>query len=332
MNINKNYYQILGLNKNASLDEIKKTYKKLAIKYHPDKNNGDKEKEEKFKEITEAYSELSDPNKKSQYDNQSPHGKTYNPNPFSNLGDIGNIFNSFFGGSPFGSPFGRSYEYKEFHENLDIQVNIILTLADVYKSQPLKVSYKRNIHCEDCDGTGFDRESSSDDCEMCNGSGKNTYGRKCDYCQGTGKVYTKTCKKCNGEKVVYKDTEFNINNIYTIRKSIEEILPGGGHQSKYFREKIGFLKLNVIYQDIKDYSIENDKLYYKLDLHYEDAINGTVHKFELLDNKNILIKIPEKTKDGDIIKIKGKGLLKNPTERDDLYIKINIIIDYEKLK
>jgi len=332
MNINKNYYQILGITKNANLDEIKKTYKKLAVKYHPDKNNGNKEKEEKFKEISEAYSVLNDSNKKSQYDNQSPHGRTYNPNPFSNLGDIGNIFNSFFGGNPFGTPFGRTHEYREYHENLDIHVNVIITLADVYKAQPLKVSYKRNIHCEECDGTGFDRESPSDECEMCNGLGKDHYGIKCDYCQGTGSVYTQTCKKCNGGKVVSKDTEFNINNLYTIRKSVEEYLPGYGHQSIYFREKVGLLKLNVIYQDIKDYSVENENLYYKMNLHYEDAINGDVHKFELLDNTNILIKIPAKTKDGDVIKIKEKGLLKNPTERNDLYIRINIIINYDKLK
>lgn len=336
MNINKNYYQILGLNKNADLTEIKKTYKKLAVKYHPDKNNGDKVKEEKFKEISEAYTELSNPLKKSQYDTQSPFGKTYNPNPFSNLGDIGNIFNTFFGGgNPFGTPFGKTHEYREFEENLDIVINVILTLADVYKSQPLKISYKRNLHCDDCDGTGFDRESLSDDCEMCDATGtvnNGIFGRgKCEYCQGTGKVFSETCKKCNGEKVIPKDTEFDINNVYTIRKSAEEFLPGYGHQSKYFRNKIGILKLNIIYQDVKDYSIDNEILYYKMDLHYEDAINGDVKEFELLDGSSILIKIPQKTKDGDIIIVKGKGLLKLTADRDDLHIRINIVINYDKL-
>ena len=337
MNIDKNYYQILGLDKNASPEEIKKTYRKLAIELHPDKNKGDVTKENQFKEVSEAYDCLGDVSKKTQYDTTSPNGKSYNPNPFSafGVGGFGDIFTSFFGGgvpnSPFG-PFGAQFEYREYHENLDITINVIVTLNDVYKSNPIKISYKRFLHCDDCQGTGFDRSSESFGCEMCGGRGRDQFGRKCEYCQGLGKIFSGTCKVCNGEKIVVKDTEFNLNNVHKIRQSSDEFLRGYGHQSKYYREKKGDLKLKVIYQDVKNYTVENEILYYNLDLHYDDAINGIKKEMELLDGSKILVSIPEKTNNSDVVRLKGKGLMIDHKDRGDLHIRINVMIDYERLQ
>ena len=150
--MNENLYEILGLNKNATAEEIKASYRRLAMLYHPDKNKGDKEKEEKFKKISFAYDTLGDTTKKQQYDTQSPHGKTYQPNPFGAFGGgVDDIFNTFFGGNPFGGggPFGgfhqQTHFHQEFNENLDITVNVVITLTDVYKAKPIKVSYKRYI-------------------------------------------------------------------------------------------------------------------------------------------------------------------------------------------
>jgi len=144
--------------------------------------------------------------------------------------------------------------------------------------------------------------------------------------------FSGTCKNCKGEKIVLKETEFNLNNIHRIRKSSEEFLKGYGHQSKYYRQKKGVLKLNMIYQQPTNYKIENNKLTYYLDLHYEDAINGIKYEYENLDNTKLIVSIPKQTKDGDTIRLKGKGLLLNIKDRDDLYFKINIIIDYDRLK
>jgi len=341
MDLNKNYYQILGVNKQSTIDEIKKTYRNLAKQLHPDKNNGDKTKEDKFKQVSEAYSVLGDETSKKQYDTQSPHGNSYNPNPFAHVGGIDDIFQTFFGGSPFtqannpfGSFFGARNEYKEFHENLDITVNLIVTLNDVYKGNPIKVSYKRFVHCDTCKGTGFDPKSESYKCEVCDGRGIDNYGRKCNYCQGMGKVYSLPCGDCNdGQKVVLKDAEFNITNVENIRASEDKYLRGFGHQSKYFREKTGDLKLKVIYQEITNHKIIDNKLYYYLDLHYEDAINGVKYEYKTLDDNKLNVSIPEKTKDGDIIRLKGKGLLLNHKgDRDDLFFKINIIIDYDRIQ
>jgi len=344
MDLNKNYYSILGVNKNATIDEIKKTYRKLALLYHPDRNKGDKTKEEKFKQISEANSVLGDETSKKQYDSQSPHGNSYNPNPFAHVGGFGmdDIFNAFFGGGnpftqggiPFGSFFGAKNEYREFQENLDITVNLIVTLNDVYKGKPIKVSYKRFVHCETCKGTGFDPRSESYECEMCNGRGKDNLGRKCEYCQGMGRVYSLPCGSCNdGEKIVLKDAEFNVTNIESMRVSEDKYLRGFGHQSKYFREKKGDLKLKIIYQDVPNHKIIDNKLYYNLDLHYDDAIKGIKYEYVALDDSKIKVTIPAKTKDGDLIRLKGKGLIINTKgERDDLFFKINIIIDYTRLK
>ena len=342
MNLNKDYYSILGLNKNSNIDEIKKTYRKLALLYHPDKNKGDKRKEEKFKQISEAYSVLGDQTSKKQYDTQSPYGNSYNPNPFAHVGGVDDIFQAFFGGNPFAqanNPFASFFhsgknKYHEFRENLDITVNLIVTLNDVYKGKPIKVSYKRFVHCDVCKGTGFDPKSESYECEMCNGKGKDNLGRRCKYCQGLGRIFLLPCSACNdGEKVVLKDSEFNITNVENIRASEDKYLRGFGHQSKYFREKKGDLKLKVIYQDTINHKIIDNKLYYYLDLHYEDAIKGTKYEYKALDNSKIKVTIPEKTKDGDIIRLKGKGLFINHKgDRDDLYFKINIIIDYERIQ
>jgi len=337
MNTEKNYYQTLGLDKNSDLTTIKKTYKKLAKEFHPDKNKGDTKKEKRFKEISEAYSILGDKNKKQQYDTQSPHGNAFqgHNNPFGGFGGFGgfdfggggdDFFSSFFHGR---SPFDGFRQ--EFKENLDIIMNVIVTMKDVYKSKPIEIKYKRYLHCEECKGTGFDKKSHSDPCEMCNGTGKDNYGRPCEYCQGSGKVFSGTCQKCSGEKILIKDTKFNLNNIHKIRKSSDEYLRGYGHQSKYYRQKRGDLHLKIIFQNIQGYKIENNQLYYDLDLHYKDAIDGVKYELVLLDDKKVKISIPEKTKDKSLIRLKGKGLLQNIKTRGDLIIRINIVIDYDRL-
>ena len=344
MNAEKDYYKILGLTNQAEISTIKKEYKKLAIQLHPDKTKGDKIKEERFKSVTEAYTTLSNPEKKQKYDQQSQHGRNYaggNPfagfgggEPFGGFGDgmRGNpfdIFRDVFGqDNPFEQPRQRQ---QEFHENLDIQMNVVISLRDVYKADSIKIKYNRNIHCKDCKGTGFDNSSHSDPCEMCNGRGHDHFGRPCKYCQGLGRVFLETCKKCNSEKIESELFEFNLNAIENVRESKTQYLEGYGHQSKYYRGKKGTLVMNIIYKHVQGYEIINEDLYYDLDVHYYHAIKGKKIEYEHLDGKILNLKIPKKTKDGDTIKIKEKGLIINGTKRrKDLYFRINIIIDYSK--
>lgn len=342
MDFNKNYYNELHLNKNASQDDIKKEYRKLAHKYHPDKNHGSKESELKFQQISEAYSVLSDSNSKKEYDRKSPHGNNYQPNPFGDIfgqgfefhfSEGGDIFSQFFGkGSPFGSHFGfNPFQREEFRENLEIQLNTTVNLKQIYNNDKLTLKYKKFVSCNDCNGTGFDKSSHSETCDVCEGSGiweKNT----CQYCKGEGKIYTGSCETCKGEKVIMKETEIIIQNISQLRDSIRNIHRGYGHQSKYYREKVGNLILTINVDRNDGFDIKNNfELHKTIDVHFQDAIDGREILFNHIDNSKLDIKLPKKTKNNDILKVSGKGLLKNDNDRSDLYLKINIIIDYDRV-
>lgn len=337
MDYNKDYYKELGVDKNATEEDIKKQYRKLAHQYHPDKNNGD---DNKFKDISSAYSVLSDTKLKQEYDTRSPNGNSYSPfGGFDgpgfefHFGGAEDMFNQFFGGNnPFGSgfnPFGNQRE--EFREVLDINVSTTISLKNIYLNDNLNIKFKKFIHCEDCKGTGFDRASHSDICEICNGTGINK-GRTCEYCQGEGKIYTGQCKKCKGEKVILKESEVTLQNVSQLRGSIRNVHRGYGHQSKYYREKVGSLILSINVDRNDGYEIINNfELSKTIDIHFQDAINGSEILYNHIDGNSIKIKLPEKTKNNDIIRIKEKGLLKSETLRADLYLKINIIIDYERI-
>lgn len=330
MDYNKDYYNELGIDKNATNSEIKKQYRTLSKKHHPDVNGG---KDEKFKLISEAYEILSDSNKKQEYDTRSPNGNSYSQfNPFGgfSFGGTGfeDMFGQVFGGN---SQFGSFFRREEFAENLDINININIDINNIYNNNKIVIKYQKYIKCEDCDGTGFDKTGHSDTCDVCDGKGINN-GKICDYCQGTGKIHSGKCKVCNGEKIILKDSEVTLQNISEIRNSTRSIQRGYGSQSKYYRDKIGSLILNITNINTSKYEIVNNyDLNTIIDIHYQDAIDGNKIIYNHIDNSKIEIKIPEKTKNNDTFKVKEKGLLKNDGKRADLYLKINIIIDYDKL-
>ena len=140
-----------------------------------------------------------------------------------------------------------------------------------------------------------------------------------------------TCKKCNGEKVLSKETELNLENIFTISKNERTIRRGYGHQSKYYRNKVGSLIINLIYEENKKYKRDGIDIHTKLDVHYEDAINGKRIKYQHIDGKELLINVPSRTEDGETIRIKNKGFLRDGIHRGNLYIQLNVMIDYERV-
>jgi molecular chaperone DnaJ len=336
MNCEKNYYSILGLNKDATSKEIISSYRKLAKEHHPDKG-GD---ENKFKDLSEAYETLGDEGMRSRYDIQSPHGKNYNPNNFGGFrftfGGSGG-FNPFeaFGnfGSPFNDPFFRDIfnRKEEFPEDLDIHFPTKVTLKDVYNNSNIPVKFTHNVKCNNCNFTGFDPKGDEFECDACDGKGGDGF-TKCKYCNGTGKIHTGTCTKCNGSKVIPKEEEFAFGNVFTVDKSFVKYIKGMGHQSKHYANKVGTLIIDAEYNHDPHYTREGATLIYHLDLHYQYAVDGYDFEYEHLDGKKYALKIPPKTKDGELLRIAGKGLLMNPHQRGDLLIKINIIIDYDFLK
>ena len=187
---------------------------------------------------------------------------------------------------------GGRHRTQEFVEQLDIQINVILTLSDVYNNKKIDVKYNRMQHCDTCDGTGFDPTSASEKCEICDGRGFDQYRITCRYCQGKGIIHTGTCATCNGEKVIPKELQFALDNIYQIHESITQYLRGYGHSSKHYHNKKGNAVLNIIFEDDKRYERTNQGLLFNLNVHYQDAIDGFDYIHEHLDGKKLKIKIP----------------------------------------
>lgn len=332
MDFNKDYYAILGINKESSNEDIKKIYRKLAKEHHPDatQNHDDT----RFKEIGEAYQVLGDNEERQKYDVHSPHGKNFQPgfnNSFFRMNVNGQDFNPFggFGFNPFGDDFFRDIfnRKEEFVENLDIQININITLKDVYNNVNVPIKFIHNVKCDSCNFTGFDPNSESFECDACDGKGGDGF-TKCKYCNGTGKIHTGTCDKCHGEKVIQKEEEFGFSNSYSIDKSFVKYMRGLGHQSRYYANKMGTLIIQSNYIHDDKYIRDGDNLIYPLNLHYQHAIDGLDFEYEHLDDKKYSLKIPPRTKDGDMLRVGGKGLLINGQHRGDLIVKVNIIIDY----
>lgn len=336
MNLNKDYYNILGISKTANSEQIKSAFRKLAKQHHPDAKEGNDET--MIKEINEAYTILNEDVSKRQYDTQSKYGATYNPtaNPFSFFGAFGNFGDDLgiFGG-PAGTWFSNNdlfnsfFRKEEFRENLEINYHAEITLKDIYNNYNINIKFKRYTKCPDCDWTGFDFHGESFECDTCDGHG-HVRGRTCEFCRGTGKIFSGQCQKCGGAKVILKDEEFNISNSYVATESFDRLVRGWGHQSKFYRDKVGNLTVKVNYiKDDRYQILPNKDLLYKLDLHYQYVIDGYEFEYEHLDGKKYRIKIPPKTKDGDLLKIDGKGMIQDASgRRSDFLFKINVIIDY----
>ena len=205
--MNKDLYEILGVSRDASADEIKKAYKKLAVKYHPDRNKGSKEAEDKFKEIGAAYAILSDAQKRAKYDRYG----SVDEDMMSGTGfDFGDIFGKFFH-SGFGDIFGGQQRRETYPtEAQSIQVNISLSIEDIFKGYTHEIEYDIDKRCSDCGGTGG---TNIETCPHCHGTGrfvkvdKSAFGifqqeMACPYCNGTGKIIKNKCLKCNGTGTV----------------------------------------------------------------------------------------------------------------------------------
>lgn len=332
MDINKNYYNILGVEKNSNDDEIKKAFRKKANQTHPDKHNGD---DTDFKKINEAYQIIGDKQKKIRYDSQSTHGKNFTGGGFGNFGSFSfnhdpfSTFEQFFGNG-FQS-FTHNYQQQEFQEDLDIVANMNIDLKRIYENKPITIKYKRRVKCPNCKGTGFDRNSESFECEVCDGKGRDSYGFKCESCLGECKIYSGTCKNCNGEKLILKEQEIILEKTYTIRQSTKNINRGFGHHSKYYREKSGSLIVNINFVDNKKYIVKDYNLHHTKNIHFQDVIESKDIIYTHIDESQLKVKLPKKSNDGEIIRLKEKGLLKDDGTRGDLYIKVNVTIDYERI-
>ena len=330
----RDYYEVLGVKKDATKDELKKAYRKLSMMYHPDKQQGKSEEEkkdaeEKFKEIAEAYDVLSDDNKRAEYDQfghagKSGQGFTYN---FNNAGDMFNRFMRDFGGfsdffgsaKEFGFGFGGNREQGQPQEERgrDIRVRFGLTLLELYKGVKKKITYPKSNICPDCLGKGYGKDGKIEKCPYCEGTGfisqmrTNGFSRivtntVCPHCNGTGGIIKNPCKTCNGSGLVKNQEVAEIDipkgayNGYTFR------VAGKGDASPIGPS--GDLIVVISEKSDPQFERRGNDLYINKDIPVLDAILGKDITIESLDGSKINFKTHVGIKPGEMFRLKDRGM------------------------
>ncbi|MBK7764292.1 MAG: molecular chaperone DnaJ [Bacteroidetes bacterium] len=339
----RDYYEILGVSKSASADEIKKAYRKLAMQYHPDKNPGDKSAEDKFKEAAEAYEVLSDANKKQRYD-QFGHagvggasggggfdgGGMRMEDIFSNFGDV--FGEGFFGGQQQGGRGGRSRGTGARGSNLRVKVK--LSYEEIIKGAHKTIKVKKYVKCDTCTGSGAKDKSSIQSCGTCGGSGQvrrvtSTFlGQMqtvttCPTCNGDGTMIANKCTSCKGEGRVYGDETISIDIPAGVQEGMQLNVSGKGNAG----ERNGYPgDLLVVIEEEKHPELMREGLnvLYELHLSFPDVVAGLEVEIPTVTGK-AKIKIPPGTQAGKILRLKGKGFPSvNSYEKGDQLININV--------
>jgi molecular chaperone DnaJ len=337
----RDYYEVLGLTKEATKEEIKKAYRKQALKYHPDKNPGDKKSEENFKEAAEAYEVLSNDEKKARYD-RFGHAGMGNNGGFSGhnmtvddiFSSFGDIFGDAFGG--FGGFSGGGRRGRRVNKGSNLRVKVKLTLQEIANGAEKKIKVNKYDTCDTCDGTGAADPSSLTTCSACHGSGHVTrltntmLGQMqttsvCPSCGGEGKTITKKCTACFGEGIVQKEEVIKINIPAGVGKGMQMTVGGKGNAPRRGGVN-GDLLVVIDEEEHPELIREGNDLIYNLFISIPDAVLGTHVEVPTVDN-NVKIKIEPGTQPGKILRLRGKGLPEvNGYGRGDLLVNVNVWI------
>lgn len=346
--MNKDYYQTLGVDKKASKDEIKKAFRTLAHKYHPDKKGGDANK---FKEINEAYSVLSDDKKKQQYDlygradvggNGGAQGG-FGGQGFGGFGDFdfsqftqGGDSNGFeFDlGDIFGDVFGGGRRRQQARRGRDISIDIEISFEDSIFGVERTILLNKTSVCDVCSGTGAEKDTEMATCPTCNGKGtiremkRTIFGqfettKTCETCHGTGKLPKVKCHNCGGRGTLKKESEIKVKIPAGIDNGEMIRLSGGGEAIS--GGQAGDLYIKVYVKKHPLFRREGNNLITDLNIKLSQAILGGDYVLNTLDG-NITVKIPEGIAFGEMLRIKGKGVPYDKSRRGDIIMKVNIVM------
>lgn len=340
----KEYYKLLELSEDESklqgedfLKVLKPKYKKLCVKYHPDKNQGDKNAEAKFKEITEAYSVLSDKQKKAEYDNEGIFN--FGGNPFED------VFRQYGMGNPFGNGnmWGRSNQ-NPIERGTSIKITLNVTYEELFNGTNKKIKIKKLVPCKDCQGTGLGADGEIRKCSVCGGSGIETLQqvigngisisqKTCHKCNGRGKEIINPCHTCNGDGIVMGEEEIDIQ----INKGIDPLctllLKGKGNPPHRGEGENGDLYIHIMLEERSPYKLIERRdgsgigVSKTIDIPVLDCITGTEIKIGQPDGSAFTVKVPAGSKNNNFIRVKEKGLFFNDIGKSgDLYLNINQIM------
>ncbi len=344
MSEKRDYYEVLEVPKTATAEEIKKAYRKQAIKYHPDKNPGDKAAEEKFKEAAEAYEVLSDPQKRQRYD-QYGHAGMGGASGFSGGGmsmdDIFAHFGDIFGGGSFGSFFGggfggsrRGGPQTRVNKGTNLRVKVKLTLSEVANGVTKKIKVNKYVACDKCNGTGAFDSNSYSNCSTCHGSGVVTritntilgqmqQSSVCPNCGGDGRIITRRCTNCGGEGIVQKEDIVTLNIPAGVADGMQLSVSGKGNAARHGGIN-GDLLVVIQEEEHPELIRDGNDLIYSLFLSMPDAILGTTAEIPTVDGR-VKIKIDPGTQSGKILRLRGKGIPElNGYGRGDLLVNIQV--------
>lgn len=349
----RDYYEVLEVTKTSTIEEIKKAYRKKAIQFHPDKNPGDKTAEDKFKEAAEAYSVLSDADKRARYD-QFGHagvgGAAGNGGPFGgfsggmSMDDIFSMFGDVFGGrgGGFGGGFGgfggfggESQQQRRF-KGSDLRVKVKLTLKEISTGVEKKFKLKKYVTCSHCSGSGAEGNSGSETCSTCKGSGSVIRNQQtilgtmqtratCPTCNGEGKIIKEKCKVCSGDGIVYGEEVVSVNIPAGVAEGMQLSMGGKGNAGKH-NGYPGDLLILVEEEPHPELIRDDNDLIYNLLLGFTTAVLGDSVEIPTIDGK-AKVKIEPGTQPGKVLRLRGKGLPNvNGYGTGDLLVNISVYV------
>lgn len=308
----RDYYEVLGLRRDASAEEIKKSYRQAALKYHPDRNPGDKQSEERFKEATEAYQVLSDSNNRQKYD-QFGHAAFANGG-MPNFGDFSSFADQIFG-DLFGAFFGDTGSQRRgrARRGRDLQYNLELTLEEAAFGGEKEIIISKRVHCVTCNGSGLKKGASAENCRQCGGIGQIrlqqgffTITQTCPVCHGEGQIITNPCENCGGSGAQEKQSKLSVKIPQGIDEGQRLKLRGEGEAGPK-GASAGDLYVHISLKPHQKFERQGTELISQIAITYAQAVLGGEVEVDTLEGKTN-IKIPAGTPSGKTFRLPGKGL------------------------